>query len=317
MGQSTGRQLHVDQVLTQMAMGYKPAGLIADVIAPIITVGKQSDYYLVYDRAGMLRIENTRRAPGTEAHKITRQVSSGTYFANNWALKDNVTIEDKANADPAFVQALFNDRAQFLLDKLGLDWENRIAAQVTATANVGSSSGVGSEWDAGNGDVIGDIQTAMDNVQDLTGYRPNRCVMGLAAWRSARRSTDILNRLFGTNNGGGYPNTSQVANLLELEQIVVGGAYKNTANESQAESLSTVWGDDVLVYYAPPNPSRDRPSFMYSMRWAGNGLANLSVERHPFDNKKKTEEVEVGYYQDEVITGSQYGYLLKAVNSST
>ena len=43
----------------------------------------------------------------------------------------------------------------------------------------------------------------------------------------------------------------------------------------------------------------------------------VPAERHPFDAKTKTEEVEVGYYQDERITGSEYGFLLLAVNSST
>jgi hypothetical protein len=43
----------------------------------------------------------------------------------------------------------------------------------------------------------------------------------------------------------------------------------------------------------------------------------MQAERHPFDPKTKSEEVEVGYYQDEKITGSDYSFLLTAVNSST
>jgi hypothetical protein len=56
---------------------------------------------------------------------------------------------------------------------------------------------------------------------------------------------------------------------------------------------------------------------MYSYRWAAGGLPNMQAERHPFDPKTKSEEVEVGYYQDEKITGSDYSFLLTAVNSST
>jgi hypothetical protein len=43
----------------------------------------------------------------------------------------------------------------------------------------------------------------------------------------------------------------------------------------------------------------------------------MQVERHPYDSRKKSEEIEVGYYQDEVITASTYAFLLDAVNSST
>lgn len=141
--------------------------------------------------------------------------------------------------------------------------------------------------------------------------------MGLAAWRSLRRNDQILNRLFGTNNGGGYATRQQVASLLEVEEILVGAAYKNTGNEAQAESLSSIWGDNVLCYYAPSSPSRDLPSYMYSFRWAPQGMPSMQAERHPFDPKTKTEEVEVGYYQVEKVTGDEYGFLLLAVNSST
>jgi len=315
---ATAENMHVDALLTQIAINYRPAGMIADMIFPLVTVQKQSDYYPIFTRADVLRIENTARAPGTEANKITREVSSAAYYCDNYALKYPVTIEDKANADPIFVQHLINGRVEFIMDKLALDWENRIAAQVTNTSNVGSSAAVTSGWtDITNSDPLGDINNAIDNVKDSTGMSPNSIVFGEAAWRNFRRHADIRNIINGTNNGGGYANVQQVQDLLEIPNIMVGGAYKNTANEAQAESLSQIWNDNVLVYYSAERPSTDRPSFGYSMRWAGNGLANMTVERHPYDSRKKTEEVEAGYYQDEVITGSEYGFLMTSVNSST
>jgi hypothetical protein len=317
MGQSTGRDLHVDRLLSQMAIGYASNVMIAGTIAPIVTVDKQSDMYSVFSRADAFRLEAAERSPGAEANKITRTISSDTYFAKNYALKLPITLEDRENSDPVYRQELWNNGAQYLTDKLMLGWEVRVAAKVTATANVGSSAGVNSGWDnPASSNPIGDINTAMDNVQDLTGQRPNKMVLGVAAWRALRRNDQILNRIFGTNNGGGYPGIAQVANLLELEQIQVGQAYRNTANEAQAEVLSKVWADHALLCYVPPAPSRDRPSFMYSYRWAPPGVPSMTAERHPFDAKTKTEEVEVGYYQDEKITAKEYAFLILAVTSN-
>jgi hypothetical protein len=318
MAQSTGRDLHIDVLLSNVAIGYFQENNIAGMIAPVVQVGKQSDAYAIYSRADALRIENTRRSPGTEANKVSRTISSSTYYAQNYALKYPVTIEDRENADPIHRQNIINDGARYITDKLALDWENRVSTLVNNTSNVGSSAAVASEWDAAaSSDPLGDMNTALDNVQDLTGARGNRIVMGLAAWRSLRRNDQILNRLFGSNNGGGYANRQQVASLLEVDELLVGGAYRNSANEAQAESLVNIWGDNVLAYYAPSAPSRDAPSFMYSFRWAAGGLPNMQAERHPFDSRTKSEEVEVGYYQDEVITGANYSFLLTAVNSST
>lgn len=315
---ATAENIHVDALLSNMAINYRPQGMIADMVFPQVPVQKQSDYYAIFSRADILRIEDTSRAPDTEANKITRDVSSATYFCDNYALKYPVTIEDKANADPIFVSGIINGRVEYILDKLALDWENRIAALVTNTSNVGSSAAVSSGWnDIENADVIGDLNAAIDNVADSTGMKPNSIVFGEAAWRNARRNVTIRNLINGTNNGGGFANRAQLANLLEIPNIHIGGAYKNTANEAQAEVLTTVWGDNVLVYFSAERPSMDRPSFGYSFRWNAAGLPNMTVERHPYDSRRKSEEVEAGYYQDELVTGSDYGFLMTAVNSST
>jgi hypothetical protein len=43
----------------------------------------------------------------------------------------------------------------------------------------------------------------------------------------------------------------------------------------------------------------------------------MQVERHPFDTKTKSADIEVGYYQVEKVTGPEYAYVIRAVNSST
>jgi hypothetical protein len=314
---ASGRDLHVDQNLSNVAIGYRADGFIADMIAPIVPVQKQSDRYVIFDRRDVLRVENTKRAPRTEANKVARSVSSATYFAENYALKDSLGLEDRENMDAIYRNQLLNGRTGFITGKLQIDWENRVAAQVMNTSNVGSSAGVGSEWSAGNADVIGDVNTMLDNAHDLTGKRPNRIVLGEDAWRSARRSTDVRNIIFGTNNGGGFASRAAFADLFEVEQILVGGTFKDTANEAQAESLSKIWADHVVGYYAPNAPTMEEPSFMYSFRWNAPGIPSMTAERHPFDPKVKAEEIEVGYYQDEVITGAEYAYMIISVNSST
>jgi len=284
-----------------------------------VPVGKQSDLYIVYDRGDALRVESAIRSPGTPARLVSRAVGSDSYFARNYALKIPVTIEDRVNADPAFVQHLLNGHGMFLTDLHMLDWEQRVAGRVTTVANVGSGAGIASAWNTDNANPIGDINQAIDNVHFSTGKRPNRMAMGVAGWNSLRRHTDVRNIILGVNNGGGYPNTRQVAALFELEEINVSGAFQNTANEAQAESLSSIWQDHVIIYKTPAGnrPSIEQPSAFYSFRWTDGRLANMQVERHPYDTKIKAEEIEVGYYQDEKITAPTYAFVLRAVNSST
>ena len=315
MGAATGRDLHIDQLLSEMAMAYRPEGFIADMIFPTVNVQKQSDLYMVFDRADRGRIEDTSRAPGVQANRVTEAVGSATYFAKNYALATPIVLEDRVNIDAGVLSQALNGKASYLLDKLLLDWESRVARLVCSGSNVGSYSAVASAWN-GAGNPIGVINTALDNVYYATGVRPNRIAFGVKAWRAFRRDSTVRNLIFGTNNGGGYPNTQQTAGLFDVDQIHIGGAFQNTAGEGQSESLSAIWADHVLCYYAPPTPSIDRPSLGYNFRWAAPGLPNMQVERHAFDTRLKAEDIEVGYYQDEKITGSTYGFLITNVNSS-
>lgn len=313
---SEGRDLHVDQFLSNVAIGYRADGFIGDMIFPVVPVQKQTDKYAIFSRREALAVEDTKRARGAEAHKIDRSVSSDTFHCENYAIKDSLPIEDIENMDPIFRTELEAGRARFLTGKIQLDWENRVAGIVTSTSNVGTSAGVASEWD-GAGDVIGDINTMIDNVHDTTGKRPNRMIMGLDAWRSARRDSTVRNLIFGTNNGGGFASRAAFMDLFEIDELLIGGTFKDTANEAQAESLAKIWLDHVIVYVAPSRPSVEEPSFGYTFRWRRPRIPAMTAERHPFDSKTKTEEVEVGVYQDEKITGSIYAGFLISVNSST
>jgi len=316
---AVGREVHIDVPLSNVALDYSQSGkYIAPMIAPVVDVPNLSGIVPSFSRRDRTSIVDDTRAPGTQANRIRREVGSDSFYCKNRALKEAVTLEDMKNADPIYLQKLYNGAAEFVTDKLMLNWENRIALQVTSGSNVGSYSAVASAWtDGANSDPLANVLTGLDNVQDLTGYRPNKVVFGDLSWRYFRRSNVVRNLIFGTNNGGGYPSTQQVAALLDVEQVEVGAAYKDSANRAQTESLTQIWGNNVLMSYSPPSPSIYVPSFMYSFRWAVPGVPNMQAEMHGFDSKTKSEEVEVGYYQEEKITGSEYAFLLVAVDSST
>lgn len=320
MAYSTGKQLHVNVPLTQIAMAYEPKGMIPDQIGPVVTVNKQSDAYTIYSIAEAYQIEEDKRAPGTEAQVIYRSISSDTYFADNYALKDDIPYEDIQNADAGLLLTKRSERVKYIKNKLYLNWEYRLALQCTSTSNIGSSSAVGSNWsDAtdGNSDPIGDILTAKDNVYYVTGYEPNRVIFSRRAWRYFREHGNVIARLYGqqTSAKGRIVTVSQAKDLLELEHVYIGKALYNSNQEGQSVSLTDIWGTDVLVYYAPNNPTAQEPSFMYSFRWNKVPGMDMTAQIHQLPRSYK-EQVELGYYQDEKITGSTLGFLITDVRSS-
>ena len=276
----------IDKHLSNVAINYRPAGFIADRILPVVQVPNQS---------------------GT--------CSATNYFCKNYTIKADVTLEDRSNADPVFVQQFEEGRVHRVQDALFLDWETRVASQVTDPANVGSSIAVVSRWsDYVNSDPLRDIWAGIDNVKRATGYRPNHILFSGTAWRHFRRNKAVIDKAANPHMSGGglYPSVQQVADLLEL-QVLVGNAWYNAALPL---NLTQIWQDHVLVYYAPEQPSLETPSFGYYFRWAAPGVPNMQARRHPYDSRRHCDEVEIGYYQDEVILSKSLGYLICNVTSS-
>ena len=142
---ATGHDLHIDQPLTEVLINYRPTGMIADQVLPLVEVGKQSDLYYEFDQGDLWRIPDTVRAPMTGAKMVSFNVSSNTYFAKNYALAAGIPVEDAMNADAAL--RLRESKGRFIMDLLTLDWENRLATLVINTSNVGTFATVtGSLW---------------------------------------------------------------------------------------------------------------------------------------------------------------------------
>ena len=56
----TGRVVHIDQPLSNMAINYRPSGFIGDQVFPVVSVQKQSDLYVIYEQADLYRAPAVR-----------------------------------------------------------------------------------------------------------------------------------------------------------------------------------------------------------------------------------------------------------------
>lgn len=314
-------KLYIDPVLSNFAVSYKPQGFIAQDVMPIIPVQKQSGIYAVLEQADQFRSPDTSRSPGSEAKIVRFRVGSDNYNCRNWALKSQIAIEDLANADPVFLSMLEQGRTGTVMNQLLLDWEIRAATKMfTANAaNVGSYATVASAWNvaAGGGSPFNDINTAIDNIHNATGYYPNTLVFGIQAWKSFRRHNEIINKAQRTTVAGGAPMASidQVRELFEIENVLVGRAYKNTAQELKTQTLLPVWSTHVWVGFQKMNAqTTEDPTALAAFRWNVPGVPSMQVERLPYDAKIKAQEIEVGYYQDEKTVALPLSFLVAAVN---
>lgn len=317
MGSATGRDLHVDQLMSQIAINFRPEGMIWDQIAPIVPVAKETDSYPIFNRGEWFAVENDRRTRGKQANRVTRSVSSAQYACQNFALVADTAVEDRANMDAAFQFELDSGTARYLTTKLMLSADRRTLA--TAVAGVGTTFLTGSSWiGATNGDPISQVIRMQEVIKSTTAQKPNSLIFGWQAWAYFRRNLNARNLILGLNNGGGLVSREQAKSVFEVDRFLVAEAFYNPANEAQTATFSTTFPQDaVMAYYAPLAPSRDTPSYMYAFRWTASELgAPFGIIRHEFDTRAKVDGMEASYYQAEKVTGSEYGAILTGVGSA-
>ncbi len=312
---ATGRELHVDVPLSGLVVNYRTQGLLGEVIFPVIEVDKQHNFIPTIPLGEFLKAESAIRAPGTEARKVRYNVGTIPYFCKNYALKFPFTVEDRENADA--VWNLRENGAIMITDLLNIGKEIRVTNAVNSGSNVNTAYLPKSAWNAATNanNPLTDLETVVNRVEDTTGFRPNLIVFGQTAWRTFKTHSAVRAILF--PHGGGYAVPGQAAALLEVDRVVVARGYYNSAAEGFTASLSPFYSDAVWAFYNPPGGQiGPLPRFSATFRWRLAGVPSMTVEVHPYDTKTKSEEIEVGVYDDEKVIDNRLGVCILGVNSA-
>lgn len=322
MGQPTRADVHVDTVLTNMAMRYvqAAANFIASLVFPVVPVDKQSNKYRIWAKGDWFRDEAQLRPPGTESATSGYNMSTDTYTADVWALGKMVADQDRVNAD-ADVN-LDQGAVDFVTQRLLLRREIQWVADFFGTGKYATDKAVLSKWnDYANSDPISDIEEGKAAILEATGYEPNCLCLGYHVWRYLKNHPDIIDRL---GLGGSARETrvvtrEAVAAIFELDNVHVAKAVKNAAAEGAAVSMGLTHGKHALLCYSAPAPSRDVPSAGYTFGWTGlngaggiAGVPGLTVSRYRVD-LKKADKIEAEMAWDNKVTGSDLGYFFPDV----
>jgi hypothetical protein len=308
----TTNQVHIDTALTNVSVAYKNAHYIADTLAPAIGVRKQSDKYFVYDTdRDRFRKTNDLRAPGTEAAEVDFALSTDSYFCDDHALESTIADEERENADPPLAPAI--DRTEYLMDKIHLNKEIELAELVSTDPGVQSETLSGTDqWsDFDNSDPLDDVEqgraTVLDSVQEL----PNTLVLPYEVYAKVRLHPLIKEMMASAQLGAAT--AESLAQIFDVEQVLVPRAFRNTANPGQAAQMEYIWGKNALLCHVPTRPGLKTVGLAYTFVWsaAPGSLDGRLVEtwREP---RRKADMLRVQRYYDQKLIAPGAAYVWKS-----
>lgn len=270
--------VHVDRPLTNISTAYiqSASNFIADKVFPNIPVSKQSDKYFTYDKADFNRTEARERAPSTESAGAGWRMSTDSYLATVFAVHKDIDDQIRANQDDPI--NLDREAALFVTNQLLIKRDKIWVANYFATGKWGTDrTGVASgptgsqfiQWNESASDPIVDIRKSMVDTHAATGYTPNTLVLGLHVWRILADHGDLLERIKYTQ-GPAMPSPALVAQLLDLDRVLISRAVETTTEEEAAtDTVDLIAGKHALLVYANPTPSLMTPSGGYTFSWTG------------------------------------------------
>jgi len=294
--------------LTAIAIGYRNTTLIADSVLPRIPVGKQDFKYLLYNLADGFTVPDTKVGRKSRVNEVEFSATEQTDSTVDYGLEDPIPQADIENA-PVNYDPLGRG-VEGVTDLILLDREVRTAGVVFNPATYGANnkttlSGTSQFSDFANSDPIATIQTALDSVI----MRPNVMTIGRPAFSVLCRHPKLCKAIYGNNTDAGIVTANQIAQLFELEEVLVGEAFLNTAKKGQTMSLSRVWGKHLALTYRDKNAStRGRMSFGYTTQF-GNRIAGAWEDKNI--GLRGGQRVRVGESVKELICAPDLGYFIQ------
>lgn len=229
--------------------------------------------------------ENRFSAPSDEigtrgkVNEVSEAVSKTATSLQRRALKEFVdawTQQAMDNPVRELVSPTMN-----VLDGLALNQELRIAAIAGVAGSYGANTAAiaaADRWDtATGGDPLGAVQTALDAM--WIGVGPARTVAftSQAVYNVLVKHPAILDAYKYTRSG--RLKREELADYFEVDELLVGRARKNTANEGVTASYSRIWPNVFGVLRVAQAPSTKQAVFGITLtdpnqqeQWYENGV---------------------------------------------
>lgn len=303
------RAMHKDAILTNLSLKYRNDAMIWPLIMPLVKVNKRSDSFYEYNKADSFKLVDDAMGPKALANEYDWGVAEKNYSVKDHGVADWLAQEAIDNADnPLQPEIDTNDFLNMLLD---IAQEKRVAAIAFAAGSYSSGNKVqlagNDQWGGSTDDPIDDIQTAIE----ASFQRANTLVFGVDAWVKFRKLPEILDAVkavAGASLRGGMASGQEVAQLFEVERVLIGRSRYNTAKQGQAASYSRLWGKHCAALYVEPNPGIRTITFGVTF------VESLRATYRDFDGKrgiKGAHYIRPAWNSDEKVIASDCGYLIE------
>jgi hypothetical protein len=296
--------------LCAVAIKYRQKDFIADRVLPRVMVDSQEFIYAKDRMADWITPVETFVGRTGAVNELMNSQQDPTYLATrDQGLDESVPNRDAKNGpnESALMRA-----TQRVMSLVELRREMRAASILTTSGNFGFSATLSgtSQWsDRVNSNPLDALLTYLDKPF----MRPNKLVMGRDVWTQISQHPKMIEAAYWAGAASGKVTKEQVANLLEVDELIVGNGWYNSAAKGQTVVQTRLWGKFCAGIYQSEADQIDPQggnSWGFTAQF-GERIAGTIVD--PNIGLLGGVKVRAGESVREVVPAPEFGFLLSAV----
>jgi hypothetical protein len=295
-------------------------GMVASQVFPIVSVASQAGNFGKIPLKELLSERDTERSPGSGYARQKFKFEPATYACVEHGAEEPVDdrqAEMYAEYFDAEMVATMRAYSAVLVNA-----EKRVASTLfnPSTWTGGSlTTAVSNEWsDASSATPIDDVEGAVHKVYDGTGLWANALIINRKVFRNLRNVEQIIERI----NSEGAGNASKpsditaamLAQVFDLDFVIVAGMSRNSANKGQAATPVQVWDSEyaMVARIATSNDFRE-PCVGRTFHWAADGSSPGGTIESYRDETVRADIIRVRHDVDEVVLYKEAAHLLSNI----
>lgn len=312
---ATKTPFQYDAAQTQIAIGYENAEFIADQVLPDVSTGLAQEYtYRRYRMRDTLRIPETQLTREGAANEVEYGHDAIQATTDDYGLISVIPVTDIQKAAAAGLANPADYHTEHNMEQMMLQKEEKCASIVfnsdTYETGLKNTLSGTSQWsDTTNSDPITTIMEALD----MPFRRPNTMVIGRQAFTKLRLHPKVVSGVQANGSGinqSGVVMASAIAELLEIDRVLVGSAWFDSTPEGADLTRTRLWGKHCALLHLAPI------SLPNTMTFGFTATTGDPVTYSWFENNRGFEgswAYKTGMRYRQNICAPEFGYLFSNV----
>ena len=262
----------ISDSLMEFDLQANEAKMIAQKLFPVFETAEQAGDFGRIPIESLLEESDTSRASGASYGRGDYEFEEAFFATKEQGWEEPVDDRDERLYSNYFdAELIAAGRAR---SKVLVNYEKRAAEKVLSSTNVAAAI---TPWSDSQGATpIADVEKGILAIFARTGLWPNAMAISYLLYRQLRNCQEVLDRI--SANGAGDRikatdvNIDMIAQVFDLDYILVAGGSRNAAKKGQTAKIEQIWDPTkaALLKVAESNDIRE-PCFGRTFHWAKDG----------------------------------------------